>query len=223
MAVRNSLPRNDAEYGTKEQDMEQMPEGYMKNSRGHLVLNGDVPLLDRQRDQVVHEMLGQAMSLSGVMAESKRRWLETIQAHVQLAAEQYDVKVGGESGAVTLTSFDGSIKVERQYSRMLVVNERVAVAKELVERYAASVSSELDGDTKRLIRAVFRVDEKGNFSATSLLSLARRIKSESPEWQAAVAAINDAVTSEYGEPYVRFYVRDDQGNYQQIPLDFSGV
>lgn len=200
-----------------------VPAGYRKNSRGHLVPEADVSPLDRQRDDLVHEIFVRAQILSKGMAESKKNWLSAIQAHLQLAAEKYQVTVGGGSGNVTLLSYDGLIKIERQHSRRLVVNERVAIAKELVERHVVSLSTELTGDTKRMVRAAFRMDEKGNYSATALLSIARRMKSEAPEWQAAVAAINDAVTTEYGDPYVRVYIRQDDGTYQQLSLDMSEV
>jgi hypothetical protein len=203
--------------------MEAIPAGYMKDAKGRLVLMSDITPLEQQRDALAKELAAKATELSLMMEDGKKSMLAEISAHIQLAAEEYHVSIGGESGACTLLSYDGLIKVERLYSRHLAVNERAAVAKELVERYASSVASELDGETKRLVRAGLRVDEKGQLSASALLYLARRIKSSSQEWQAAVAAINDAVTTESGNPYVRISIRDDKGNYNQIPLDFSAV
>jgi len=203
--------------------MEKIPEGYKKDHRGHLVPLTDISDLDQQRDTVVTAMLDSARDLADYMRQVKQEWLDTIQAHVQLAADQYRVTIGGKSGNVALQSFDGSIRVERLHSRRLEVNERVVVAKELVSRHVESLSGDLAEETKRLVRAAFRCDDQGNFSPSALLSLARRVKSQSESWQQAVAAINDAVTTEYGEPYVRFSVRQADGSYQQIPLDMAAV
>ena len=210
-------------FGAPGQVQPPVPEGYKRDHRGRLVPASDISALDHERDDLVAEMLGQAQELAATIRQYKQAWLSTIQAHVQLAAEQYRVQIGGDSGNVSLHAYDGSIRVERLHSRRLVVNERVVVAKELVSRHVESLSGDLVEETKRLVRAAFRCDDQGNFSASSLLSLARRVKSNAPSWQAAVAAINDAVTTEYGDPYVRVSVREEDGSFRQIPLDITAV
>lgn len=209
-------------YGNMD-TQKKIPEGYIENAKGDLVLITKLTPLELQRNDLTMEILEQAKALAATMAQKKQAWLDTIAAHIQLAADDYKVKVEGKTGNVTLTSYDGSVRIERQYSRTLVVNERAAVAKELVERYITGRTATLNEDDKRFVRAAFRVDDKGNFSATALLSMARKVKSTAPEWQAALTAINDSVTTEYGEAYVRVYERDEYGNYQQIPMDMSSV
>lgn len=208
-------------YGMETQ--KKIPEGCVENAKGDFVLKTKLTALEIQRDELTREMLAKAKALAATMAREKQTWLEAIAAHIQLAAEQYQTKIEGKIGNVSLTSYDGSIRIERQFSRTLVANERVAVAKELVERYITRRTSEMSEEDRNFMRAAFRVDDKGNFSATALLSMARKVKSTAPEWQAALAAINDSITTEYGEAYVRVYERDGNGNYQQIPMDLSSV
>jgi hypothetical protein len=200
-----------------------IPVGYLRNARGHLVPLSDVTPLELQADTLARDIESRARALSQMMADTKQSWLTELAAHVQLAADQYQADITGRSGTVAIQSFDGAIRVERQYSRALVVNERVSIAKELVDRYVRAQSDKMDPEQKSLIIAATRVDDQGNYSASALLSLARRIKSSSPDWQKAVSAINDSVSTVYGDPYVRVYLRGQDDSYKQIPLDFPAV
>lgn len=51
----------------------------------------------------------------------------------------------------------------------------------------------------------------------------RRVKIDHPKWKVAMQAIGDSLAFVESCIYYRFYVRDDQGKYVQIPLDFSVV
>ncbi|MDH5298694.1 MAG: DUF3164 family protein [Desulfobulbaceae bacterium] len=213
-------------YGTKEDKMNVVPEGYMKNRLGHLVREADVPPIDLLRDNLAVAMVVEAEDLAALMASRKRRWLENMQALLQTAAEQYGVtNLEGKNGDFAIYSFSGAVKIERVHRKLMVVNETAAaIAKEMVDRVVDKLSDNLPANARRMVRAAFRRDEKGNYSATGLVALTRRVKLDDPEWQQAVAAINDAVATEYGEPYVRFYVLDRDGKtYRQIPLDLSTV
>lgn len=213
------------EYG--EGQMQQIPEGYIADRQGCLWWKDNVSAIDLLKDDLARAMIGEAEELAESMSAMKRRWLANMQALLQTAAEQYGVtNLEGQTGDFGIASFDGRVKVERVHRKLMVVDTaKAAIAKELVDRVVDRLSHNLPGDVRRAVRAAFRRDEKGNYSATGLTSLMRRIKlPENEEWQQAVAAIADAVGTEYCEPYVRFYVRDKDGKtYRQIQLDLSTV
>ena len=66
------------------------------------------------------------------------------------------------------------------------------------------------------------MDKKGRINSKRILSL-RKLKIEHPTWLKAMEAIGDAVTVTGSCTYFRFYERDERGQYQQVPLDFSGA
>jgi hypothetical protein len=72
------------------------------------------------------------------------------------------------------------------------------------------------------VNNAFRVDQDGNIKTGEVLSL-RRLQFEDTRWQQAMAAISDAVTVVGSKTYVRFYERDERGQYQPISLDVAGV
>ena len=59
--------------------------------------------------------------------------MNDVQAFVELSAEQYGAKLGGIKGNVTLTSYDGKYKIQRAIAEYLHFDERLQVAKELID------------------------------------------------------------------------------------------
>ena len=101
----------------------------MQDAQGRLVPEGSVKEVDKARDSLVREIAGRAMALQKVMAAFRDDVMGDVAAFVSLSAEQYGAKVGGNKGNLTLTSYDGRFKVQRQVSETLVFDERLQAAK----------------------------------------------------------------------------------------------
>ncbi|MGE8454555.1 MAG: DUF3164 family protein [Pseudomonadales bacterium] len=65
------------------------------------------------RNDLVLELVGKAKVVSATLAEFKADAFGDIQAFVDMSAEQYNAKVGGKKGNITLMSFDGQYKIVR--------------------------------------------------------------------------------------------------------------
>ena len=74
--------------------MEQIPEGYMKNSHGGLDPIATVKDVDKLRDQMVKEIVAKSLDASKQLMEMKQEFFKSIQAFVELSAEKYGLKVG---------------------------------------------------------------------------------------------------------------------------------
>lgn len=103
---------------------------YMQDAEGRLIPVKLIRDIDRQRDNLVKELFNQAATLSTQIKEFKKRSFNDIAAHVSLAAEKYNLKIGGEKGNVTLTSYDGQYKIIRSYADKLDFNEGFNIARE---------------------------------------------------------------------------------------------
>jgi hypothetical protein len=199
-----------------------IPEGYKMNAAGHLVPVESIKEEDLLRDEFVREMIKEARILAGVVAEFKERLAQEMQAFLDMSAAQYGASLGGPRGNVTLTSFDGRFQILRAVSDTLDFNEKLQAAKSLIDDCLREWTKEGPAEVRALIDQAFQVDKKGRINAKRILGL-RSLKIEHPVWQRAMEAIADAIHITGSRVYFRFYERDDKGNYQQIPLDFSGV
>ena len=199
-----------------------IPDGYRENRAGHMVPESQIKAIDLARDTLVQEKIRCALALRDQLRAFKRGVFDDIAAFVQLSAEQYGARIGGDKGNVTLLSFDGRYKVVRAIQDSITFDERLQAAKALIDECLNDWTEGARAELRTLVNNAFRVDQDGNIKTGEVLSL-RRLQFEDTRWQQAMAAISDAVTVVGSKTYVRFYERDERGQYQPISLDVAGV
>ena len=199
-----------------------IPDGYREDRNGRLVPENQIKAIDRQRDELVQEKIVRALALREQLRAFKRGAFDDIAAFVQLSAEQYGARLGGDKGNVTLLSFDGRYKLIRAIQDSITFDERLQAAKALIDECLNDWTEGARAELRTLVNNAFRVDQDGNIKTGEVLSL-RRLKFDDTRWQQAMTAISDAVTVVGSKTYVRFYERDERGQYLPISLDVAGV
>lgn len=199
-----------------------IPPGYWKNSRGDLVPESRVTDIDKLRDQVVRDLCLMAKERSLGLRDFKLNTMQEVAALVTTSIEQYGVKSGGDKGNVTLTTYDGGFKVQRQMADHLVFSEQLQAAKGLIDGCVIRWAKDADDNIKALITHAFQTDKEGKINTGRVLGL-RQLKINDPEWLQAMQAITDSIKVASTKPYIRFYERNAQGGYDPINLDLAVV
>jgi len=203
--------------------MSDIPPGYLRDAQGRLVPESMVKPIDRLRDQTVAKIAADAKLLSDLLGKFKTQAFSDINALVMTSAEQYEVTLGGEKGNVTLRSYDGRFKVERQVQDSLVFDERLQAAKALIDACITKWSADSRDEVKVLINDAFQVDRAGNVNTARVLSL-RRLAISDPQWLRAMQAIGDSLSIVGSRSYVRVYERvGNTDRYEAIPLDLASL
>ena len=200
----------------------EIPAGFRENRNGHMVPESQIKAIDLARDEMVMEKITRALALRQQLRDFKVALFDDIAAFVQLSAEQYGAKVGGEKGNVTLVSFDGRYKMIRAIQDAILFDERLQAAKALIDECLNDWTEGARVELRALVNNAFRVDQDGNIKTGEVLGL-RRLKFDDERWQQAMVAISDAVTVVSSKTYVRFYERDARGQYLPISLDMAAV
>lgn len=206
-------------------DQDDIPRGYWKDAMGNLVPVGKVKPLDKARDALVQRLISSAKEQAKEVAEFKAQAFADIDAFVQASAAEYGTVVRGAAGKgnVTLTSFDGRFKVVKAVQDKIMFDERVQVAKAIIDERVHTWSKGANQNLRAIVNHAFQVDKAGNISVSRVLSL-RQIKIQDPEWERAMAAIADSMKAASSKSYVRFYERDEAtGEYLAISVDVSAV
>ena len=198
------------------------PEGYVMNAKGHYVPLSAVKEIDKLRDDVVQDIISRAKELRSQMIGVKDIMFGNFHEFVELSAHEYDTKIGGQKGNVSLLSFDGKYKVQIAIQDNLVFDERLQVAKSLIDECLRDWTKDSNDNIKAIIDNAFAVDKEGKINIRRVLSL-RSLNITDDKWQKAMQAISDATQVISSKEYMRFYERDEYGKYQQITLDFAGV
>lgn len=203
--------------------MEYDKKKFKEDSRGALVPLNLVKEIDITRDDLIIEIVKRSEELNKILNEFKVKAMADIQAFVDLSAEKYEVKIGGTKGNVTLISYDGRYKVSRSINDYIVFDERLQVAKQLIDECIKRWSGEgMNEYLKVIVDSAFQVDKTGNISVERILTL-RRHDIKDPQWLKAMEAISDSITVTGSKAYIRIYKRDDAGKYHQINLDLAAI
>lgn len=197
-----------------------VPDGYMENAKASLIPIAKVKPVDKLRDEQVKLMMKHAKELRQDMQRKKRLLFGAFTDFVALSAQEYGVAIGGKKGNTTLLSYDGKYKIQLAISENIVFDERLQVAKQLIDECLTDWTQDSNDNIKALINQAFQVDKQGNISTGRVLAL-RSLDINDAKWDRAMDAISDAIQVTDTKEYMRFYERDNQGAYHQISLDFS--
>ncbi len=199
---------------------EKTPEGYMKDGQGRLVPDSMVKPVDKARDEIVMEIVEEALKVAGSVSSFKHKALGDIAAFVELSAEEHGVKMGGEKGNVTLRSFDGEYKIIRAIDEYMSFDEQLQVAKVLIDECIHEWSAGSRSEIKVLINSAFQVDKEGRINTNRILSL-RKLNIEDPKWLNAMKIIGESLQVDGSKTYIRIYKRGADGKYEHISLDVA--
>ena len=205
--------------------MKVMIEGkeYWRDAKGNLTPAELVKEIDKARDVLVHEWVERGRDLSKAISHFKEGIFGDVQAFIELSAEKYGAKVGGNKGNVTLFSYDGKYQIQRAINESLQFDERIQAAKVLIDECLNEWSEGSRPELKALIERAFNVDKEGNLNTSRILGL-RRVEIQDSRWQNAMQAISESVQVVSSKAYVRMYERvGDSDKYVPIPLDVAGV
>lgn len=200
-----------------------IPEGYMRDGSGRLVPTDLISDIDKMRDDLVQEIVLKAQDTSHILKQFKTQTMDDINAFVELSAEKYGAKLGGQKGNLTLMSFDGTYKIQRSISEKLVFDERLQIAKELVDVCILRWSESSRPEVKALIEHAFQTDKQGNINTARIFSL-MKLEIKDPEWVLAMQAIKESIQVSGSKSYLRIYKRiDNTDNYQPISLNIAEI
>ncbi|ULU26620.1 DUF3164 family protein [Dyella terrae] len=199
-----------------------IPAGHWQDAKGRLVPESQIKTIDKMRDELVRSLMAKAEVVNKVIAEFKRDAFAELAAFVELSVGEYDVKVGGTKGNVSLLSFDGELRVQRSIQESISFDERLQAAKELINACLREWTVDARPEIALLVQDAFRVDASGKIRTGSVLAL-KRLDIQDARWRRAMDAIGEAVQVVGSKSYVRFYKRDSNGAYQALPLDIAAV
>lgn len=199
-----------------------IPEGYMENAQGHLVPITQVRQIDKSRDEFVKEKVAKIREMQQALKSLKQELMADTAAFVQLSAERYGAKIGGEKGNVTLETYDRKLRLVRQVSETLAFDEGLMAAKALIDECLSDWCEQAPGELRAVVEQAFRVNKEGRINTNAVLAL-RKLDISDERWMNAMQAIGDSLTVADTKPYIRVYERDEFGKYHAIPLDMAAL
>jgi hypothetical protein len=195
----------------------------MYDALGRFVPMRLIKEIDLERHNLVCEIAQKAIEESERLSRFKAAIMGDIGAFVELSAEKYGATFGGQKGNLTLMSFDGRYKIVRQIQEHLVFDERLQVAKQLIDECIGGWAAGAGVEIRALVEHAFQVNQEGKISTSRVLGL-RRLAITGAKWSEAMRAISDSMQTAGSKTYIRIYERvGESDQYRPISLDVAGV
>lgn len=196
---------------------------FMTDAAGNQIRVENIKPIDLARDGLVRELVLKAKFASSIIKQFRTDAFADIAAFAELSAEQYNVKVGGKKGNITLYSYDYRFKIQRAHSEHIVFDERLQAAKALIDECLNEWTQNANENLQAIVHKAFEVDKEGNLSTGRILAL-RRFDIKDERWTRATDIIADSVQIIGSKAYVRVYERvGDTDEYAPISLDVASV
>ena len=191
----------------------------IKDAQGH---EYPLSIIDKniiQRDRVVKRLVSKAEKLSAKIAVEKDKMEKELNKYLQKVAKEYGLHWKGNA---QLISFDERFKIEVNISERLDYNEKLQLAKQLIDNCINRWSENANANLKAIVINAFNVDKKGKISLRRVLSL-RKYRIKDKEWEKAMELINESLSVVFSKQYINFYKKDADGKWEQVKLNFSAI
>lgn len=157
--------------------------------------------------ELVTELFQKAEKLAAELSDLKQLSLTEMQAYREMMMADYNVTVGGQEGNLSLRSVCGKMKVELSVAKFVSFGPELEAAKGLLDEF---LNDELEGSSdviREIVTGAFALNSKGRINRDGILGLQKH-KFESPLWQRAMKAIQEATIRDATATYIRFYSVD---------------
>ena len=197
---------------------------YMTDSQGRLVHKDQVEEIDKTRDELVRYIVRNALDVQRRLIDFKTNAMDQIDSFVELSAMEYDTHIGGKKGNITLYSYDGKYKLQVAIAEYLVFDERLQVAKKMIDDCLNDWTSDSRSEVKTIIHDAFSVNQEGKINTRRILGL-RKLKISDPLWRRAMDAISDSLQVSGSKQYLRIYERVEgmRDAWTHISLDMAAI
>ena len=194
---------------------------YYKKANGTLVPEDQVKDSDRLRDQFVLEAAEKIMDIRTQMIRVKAEILDDIEAFMQTMSESYGVKLGGEKGNLSFTSFDGRVQLKYYRNDYLTFNEGIHIAKKLIDEFLEDITKDSSRSIKQIVNSAFNL-KQGRMDVKAILKL-REINETDHRWVKAMQIIDESKQWNEGSRALRLYIRGKSGEMELVPMDFTSL
>ena len=165
--------------------------------------------------------MAEAEVISAQIAKFKAAAFERIALFQGILAQEYGAKIGGTKGNKTLSSFDGSLRIQVQVADITDFGPELQVAKTLFDECLGEWSTDSRAELRAAVQDAFQVDKEGKINRGRLFGLLR-IESTDERWTRAQRAIRDSIRVSGSTEYVRFHRRPSaNAPWSHLSLDIA--
>lgn len=179
---------------------------------------------ERVSEANAHRILKGAISLSKALAAFKETVTTIHQEQLAAFAQEKGVDLSQRKGNHTWHSFDRGIRVSADAQERVTFDDMtISAAREKFNEFLAGAVSTESEAVGELIRGAFE-NTNGKLDPKRVMELLRyRSKIKHELYQQATTLIEESIRRSYSKTYYTVAVRQEDGSYEAIKLDFAAL
>jgi len=170
-----------------------------------------------EREAAVTKAMDHAIKLQERIISDKQKIIGIVENYLNEAARRNGLEWKGNA---LLLSFDEKYRIEIRYREKIQFGIELQLAKQKIDECLKVWSADSNDNLKAIINDAFQVDKHGQLARYRIFTL-RRYKIKDPIWKEAMDLIDKAILVTSTKQYITFAVRDDQGNFNAIVMNFT--
>lgn len=182
---------------------------------------------EKMREAATIKLQTKAEKLNQLLAQFKDEFITTSDIIYTTILEENGAKASDRKGNFIYYNFDRSVKVETDVQDRIEFDDAmIAVAKQHFDEFISSNTNDIDEMIRELILDAFS-STRGKLDTRKVMSLVKyrsRIPAgKYPSFHAAINAIEKGMSRPTSKRYFRISLRDAEGKYNAIDLNFSSI
>jgi len=185
----------------------------------------DVPVkyvssYDKKKEKVINKIATEASKINEMLEDFKKRMFAECDKLFDEMFKANDLEKIAQKN-YTLYSFDKSFKIEVTSQDVVDFDDRIQLAQAKINEYLKIKTDGADQELSILVNNAFKT-KKGRLDKARIFGLFP-LKINHLLWLEAMELIKNSIVTNYTRRYAVLYVRDDEGKYIQVQLNFSAI
>lgn len=178
---------------------------------------------ERACERNASALLKKAQRTNDLLAELKEEFINKCDEAFLLAMQEMDGKTENQK-SFQWHNFDRSIKVERSTSEPIRFDDlTIKACKDKIHEFMEDNVETKDDFVKEMLVDAFETS-RGNLDTKKVMNLLRwKSKVKNKLFQEAMELIEKAIRRPSSKTYYRIWIKDQQGEYQNVELNFSNI
>jgi hypothetical protein len=180
--------------------------------------------LERMQESEIGKILKRAEFLNEKLSEFKEAVASSCEKLVEEYAKRNKLDTTNWKGNITLMSFDRSVKIELNVNNRIEFDDlAIKACKALLDEFLSENIDAKNAFIAEIVTDAFSTS-RGKLDTKKVLGLLKyesKIKDE--KFQKAMGFLKESIRNVGSKNYYRISVKDDDGSWQPIRLDFSSL
>jgi hypothetical protein len=195
-----------------------------QDENGTAIPTNRLTSLEKQAEKNTYKLLKGAQSLNAQLVKFKEEVATLCDSIYEASLEETKTKGKDRKGNFTFFNFNRSIKVEVAISERIEFDDlTIQACQEKLNELIDQGTKEVDSFLKGIIMDAFS-KSNGSLDAKKVIGLKKhKTRTKNPLYHEAMELLDQSIRRPESKRYFRIFLKNEEGKYENIDLNFSSI